>query len=236
MCVLICLRVFAWLICGTYIYSYIYLIPHTHKPVLPRGASCARKANSARGNRLSSRFNSSLSPSKAGAAEALKNRLQGLNLKFTPALPRRRARKRTRHGIMGSGPNGCFTPRTYQHVNLGVAGIVLYPIALGHLLVDLRPDHGLLLARLRHGLRPHDDHDRDVRFVRDPLGHERLGRDAPARVDLPRDLRRVRRIRHSRRDPGHRPGPGVALDTRVRGTLPTPQYVPAAAPPLPLNV
>ena len=26
---------------------------------------------------------------------------------------------------MGSGPNGCFTPRTYQHVNLGVAGIVL---------------------------------------------------------------------------------------------------------------
>jgi Ca2+/Na+ antiporter len=31
---------------------------------------------------------------------------------------------------MGSGPNGCFTPRTYQHVNLGVAGIVLYPIAL----------------------------------------------------------------------------------------------------------
>ena len=31
---------------------------------------------------------------------------------------------------MGSGPNGCFTPRTYQHVNLGVAGIVLCPIAL----------------------------------------------------------------------------------------------------------
>ena len=37
---------------------------------------------------------------------------------------------RTRQRIMGSGPNGCFTPRTYQHVNLGVAGIVLYPIAL----------------------------------------------------------------------------------------------------------
>ena len=36
-----------------------------------------------------------------------------------------------------------------------------------------------------------------------------------------RDLRRVRRICHSRRDPGHRPGAGVALDTRVRGTLPT---------------
>ena len=87
---------------------------------------------------------------------------------------------------MGSGPNGCFTPRTYQHVNLGVAGIVLY--------------------------------------------------DAPARVDLPRDLCRVRSIRHPGRDPGYRAGAGVALDTRARGTLPTSQYVPAAAPPLPLNV
>ena len=114
---------------------------------------------------------------------------------------------RTRQRIMGSGPNGCFTPRTYQHVNLGVAGI-----------------------------RADDDHDRDVRFVRDPLGDEQLGRDAPARLDLFGDLCGFCGVRDPRRDPGHRPGPGVALDTRVRGTLPTPQYVPAAAPPLPLNV
>ena len=52
-------------------------------------------------------------------------------------------------------------------------------------------------------------------------------------MDLPRDLRRVRRIRHSRRHPGHRAGPGVALDTRVRGTLSYPPIRPrrrAASP------
>ena len=55
-------------------------------------------------------------------------------------------------------------------------------------------------------------------------------------MDLPGDLCGFCGVRDPGRDPGHRAGPGVALDTRVRGTLPTPQYVPAAAPPLPLNV
>ena len=147
---------------------------------------------------------------------------------------------------MGSGPNGCFTPRTYQHVNLGVAGIVLYPIALLWSFVGTQYIADEYFSVALDGIVELYHIDPDVAgatilavgtsFPRDPVGDERLGRDAPARLDLPRDLRRVRRICHSRRDPGHRAGAGVALDTRVRGTLPTPPYVPAAAPPLPLNV
>ena len=148
---------------------------------------------------------------------------------------------------MGSGPNGCFTPRTYQHVNLGVAGIVLYPIALLWSFVGTQyiadeyfsvaldgivelyhidPDVagatilavGTSFPELICGFASH------IRFVRHPVGDERLGRDAPARLGLPRDLRRVRRIRHPGRDPGHRAGAGVALS----GLLPPP-HVPAAA-------
>ncbi len=110
------------------IYIYLYVPVHNPtKPVLPQARAVRA---SAQGNAdaadIYRPFSIARSP-RTGAAEALKSPA-GINLQFFPALPRRRARVKKR--IMGSGPNGCFTPRTYQHVNLGVAGIVLYPIAL----------------------------------------------------------------------------------------------------------